>query len=166
MPHAIGTRAETVAVADLCAFLRGAWRLERELNDRRAATQGRLDGRAVFAPEGSGLRYREEGTLTYGTYRGAFFRTYLYRFPGPTRAEVAFEDGRPFHDLDLSRGTWRASHRCGGDLYEGCFTLDGADSWRAIWRVTGPRKTLVLSSRFRRLRATLKIPCVRPTLTV
>jgi len=152
MPDAIEPQEEGVAVADLGAYLRGTWDLERKLEDRRTGTQGRLKGRAIIAPETSGLRYREEGALTFGDYRGTFFRIYLYHLLCPARAEVAFADGRPFHDLDLSRGTWRASHCCGDDLYEGRFTALHPDVWQAVWRVTGPGKELVLSGRFRRLR--------------
>jgi len=155
MPDSIADTAERAAVADLRAFLGGAWHLERDLEDRRAATRGRLAGRAVFAPEGAvpgaALRYREAGELAFAGHRGAFYRVYLYRFPRPGRAEVAFDDGRPFHDLDLTRGAWAAVHRCGDDLYEGRFAATGADAWRAVWRVTGPRKDLVLTSRYRRL---------------
>lgn len=148
-----GGAAEAVPVAELRAFLRGAWSLERELADRAATRRGRARGRAVFAPDGAALRYREEGILTLGDYRGAFFRDGLYRFPTPARAEVAFADGRPFHDLDLTHGAWRACHRCGDDRYEGRFAVLHADAWQAVWRVTGPRKDWVLSSRFRRLPA-------------
>jgi len=145
------TQTELYVVRDLRPFLCGAWRLERDVEDRRAAVTGRLSGRAIFRPDGPDLRYREDGTLSLGDYRGVFYRSYRYRFPDSARAAVAFEDARPFHELDLSRGAWRATHHCGADLYEGRFTVSDEDTWCAVWRVTGPRKDWLLSSRFQRM---------------
>ncbi len=139
-----------LGVLDLMVFLRGVWRLTRILEDRRAGQRGRLDGRAVFAPAGAGLVYREHGVLRLGGFTGPAERVYRYRFPGPGRAEVAFEDGRPFHDLDLSHGRWSVVHRCRDDLYRGSFEVEGRDRWTAVWRVLGPRKDQVLRGRYDR----------------
>src|SRR3546814_2155161 len=48
-------------VSDLKAFLQGEWSLERRVQDRRAAQDGRLSGAAAFTADGSGLLCREEG---------------------------------------------------------------------------------------------------------
>ncbi len=137
-------------ILDLKAFLQGVWRLTRTLEDRRAGQRGRLDGRAVFAPAGAGLVYRERGVLCLGAFTGPAERVYRYRFPAPGRAEVVFEDGRPFHDLDLSHGRWSVAHRCRDDLYRGSFEIEGRDRWTAVWRVLGPRKDQVLRGRYDR----------------
>src|SRR3546814_5599107 len=42
-------------VSDLKAFLQGEWSLERRVQDRRAAQDGRLSGAAAFTADGSGL---------------------------------------------------------------------------------------------------------------
>ena len=139
-----------LGILDLMDFLRGVWRLTRTLEDRRAGQRGRLDGRAVFTPAGAGLVYRERGVLRLGAFTGPAERVYRYRFPAPGRAEVAFEDGRPFHDLDLSHGRWSVAHRCRDDLYRGSFEVEGRDRWTAVWRVLGPRKDLVLRGRYDR----------------
>ncbi len=139
-----------LGILDLKAFLPGAWDLTRTLEDRRAGRRGRLDGRAVFAPAGAGLVYRERGVLCLGAFTGPAGRVYRYRFPGPGRAEVAFEDGRPVHDLDLSHGRWSVAHRCRVDLYRGSFEVEGRDRWTAVWRVLGPRKDQVLRGRYDR----------------
>ncbi len=141
-------------ILDLKAFLQGTWRLTRTLEDRRADQRGRLDGQAVFAPAGAGLVYRERGVLRLGAFTGPAERVYRYGFPGPgrapARAEVAFEDGHRFHDLDLSHGRWSVAHSCRDDLYRGSFEVEGRDRWTVVWRVVGPRKDQVLSGRYDR----------------
>ena len=148
-----------LGILDLKAFLQGVWDLTRTLEDRRAGQRGRFDGRAVFAPAGAGLAYRERGVLRLGAFTGPAERVHRYRFPAPgraparapARAEVAFEDGRPFHDLDLSQGRWSVVHRCRDDLYRGRFEVEGRDRWTAVWRVSGPRKDQVLCGRYDRV---------------
>ncbi len=145
-------------ILDLQAFLQGTWRLSRTIEDRRAGQRGRLDGQAVFAPQGEGLVYRERGVLRLGACTGPAERVYRYGFPAPAcapgrapaRAEVAFQDGRPFHDLDLSHGRWSVVHRCRDDLYRGSFEIEDRDRWTALWRVSGPRKDQVLRGRYDR----------------
>ena len=142
--------AAPFAVADLRAYLAGAWRLTRAIEDRRTRQRGRLEGRAVFAADRDGLMYREEGRLVLGGFETLARRAYRYAFPVAQMAEVLFEDGRPFHALDLSAGAWTATHRCGRDLYEGAFRAEGPDLWRALWRITGPRKDQRLDGLYER----------------
>ena len=147
------TRVEpgsSLPIVDLRAFLAGLWRLERTLQDRRLGHTGNLRGTAEFIADGDGLLYRENGELTIEGYTGPTTRAYRYRFPEPHRADVCFEDGQPFHDLDLSRGVWQAEHRCGEDLYRGTFRALGPDAWDAAWRIEGPRKDQTLVGTYRR----------------
>jgi hypothetical protein len=130
-------RQEVCGVSDLSAFLEGAWHLSRILDDRRT-------------PCGARLIYRERGVLRIGAYRGRAERDYRYAFPTPGRAEVAFDDGAPFHDLDLTAGTWSADHRCREDRYQGRFRVLAPDVWEAVWRVAGPRKDQTLTTRYSR----------------
>ncbi|WP_340118848.1 DUF6314 family protein [Pelagibius sp. 7325] len=136
-------------------FLHGIWRLERSLDDRRAGQRGSLNGEAVFTEQGGDLLYREAGHLSIGghahpVYEGPALQSYRYAFPASARAAVHFRDGRFFHDLDLTGGAWGCVHLCGPDRYEGAFTVLDADTWRVVWRVTGPRKDLILDSSYRR----------------
>lgn len=145
------TRAALYRVADLRAYLTGAWRVDRALEDRRRGAHGRFEGEARFTPEGAGaLAYREEGRLALGGFETLAHQRYLYAFPAPTLAEVRFADGRPFHELHLGSGRWTAEHRCGADLYRGTFRALGPDRWTADWEITGPRKDQVLRGRFTR----------------
>ncbi len=139
-----------IQISDLREFLQGSWRLERRIDDRRAGQAGRLSGKATFTAEGADLLYREEGRLTFGGHEGPALQSYRYTFPRAARAAVHFRDGRLFHELDLSRGAWACTHLCDPDRYEGEFSVMDADTWRVVWRVTGPRKDLTLDSTYRR----------------
>lgn len=138
------------AVTELRSFLVGAWRLQREMRDRRLGQTGTLHGAAEFVADGGGLLYRERGALTINCHTGMATRAYRYRFSESHCAEVCFEDGRPFHKIDLSRGIWEAEHCCGDDFYCGSFRVLAPDAWEAIWRIEGPRKDQTLISVYRR----------------
>lgn len=142
-------------INDLRTFLQGEWNLERRVQDRRAGQDGALTGAATFAAAGSELLYREEGRLVIGehanpVYEGPALQSYRYAFLEPARATVSFNDGRFFHDLDLSSGAWACTHLCDADRYDGDFSALGRDALCVVWTVTGPRKDLVLDSRYRR----------------
>jgi hypothetical protein len=140
-------------VADVLAHLAGRWRVERSVRDLTSGAAGCFSGVTVFsAPDGdSGLLHEESGDFTWqGTTRPA---TRTLRFlPGaaPGTADVRFADGRPFHELDLTTGRFVADHPCAADLYRGEFTVRDADHWRAVWRVGGPAKDLLLTTDYAR----------------
>lgn len=64
--------------------------------------------------------------------------------------DVFFDDGRPFHRLDLSAGMDNPEHPCSPDVYRGSFLVSGPDAWSYEWSVTGPAKDLLLTSELRR----------------
>ncbi|MSO92933.1 MAG: hypothetical protein EXQ86_05975 [Rhodospirillales bacterium] len=138
-------------VPDLRRYLTGRWTVSRAIEDRARTTTGAFEGAAMFAPDGDDLRYFETGRLLVEAYEGEAFRAYRYVFPAPARALVMFEDGSAFHDLDLSNGTWDATHACAPDVYEGRYTAASADAWQVVWRVRGPRKDLMLETAYKRL---------------
>lgn len=133
-------------VDDLRAYLRGSWRLTRQIRDHRAYADGAFEGSVSLTDCREGLHYREEGELSIAGYRGAAWRCYLFHFPSSGRAEVTFPGGRHFHNLDLRSGTWDALHRCGQDSYRGSFEACAEDRLRVTWRIQGPRKDLLLDS--------------------
>ena len=146
----MNSQEKSFRVIGLRNFLEGAWDLERRIEDRRSEQQGALTGTAVFAPEGEGLLYREDGRLVIGGHDGPALQAYRYAFASLGRAAVYFSDGRFFHDLDLCAGSWTATHLCDPDRYDGAFRVLGPDCWRVVWRVAGPRKDLTLDSTYRR----------------
>lgn len=139
-------------ISDLRAYLTGRWTLARTIRDLRQVIGGTLEGTAEFTPADSGLLYCEEGILTLGSHRGPAEQQLCFAFPlSDARADVAFRDGRPFYQLDLSRGADAVTHVCDPDLYEGHFLALDADRWQSVWKVTGPRKDQELLSLYTRL---------------
>jgi len=137
-------------IDDLKAFLAGRWHLTRRISDHRGWASGRFTGEAAFMPFGGGLRYDERGSLTMGGRRHPATRAYVYSFDTPRQAEVWFDGGGYFHSLDLGEGRWRVRHACADDLYEGAFRVHRGDAWTAVWRVSGPRKSYVIRTRYDR----------------
>ncbi|MDI5966041.1 DUF6314 family protein [Streptomyces sp. SL13] len=140
--------ADALPVADALGYLAGRWRVRRTVLDLTAGETGRFEGVADFTAHGDDgtLAHAERGEFHWrGTARSAT-RAHAYA-PGPGgTALVGFPDGRPFHDLDLRTGRWRAVHGCPPDRYEGQFTVLGPDRWQVVWRVTGPAKNLLLTT--------------------
>jgi hypothetical protein len=139
---AVEPNARVLPVADLRAFLTGAWRISRTVRDARSGQDGGFEGRALFAPlPDGGLLLTESGTMRLGGYAGPAEQTYRYAFAdGPGRAQVFRHDGTPFHELDLTAGSADAVHHCGADIYRGSFRVERHDEWITEWSVSGPRK--------------------------
>lgn len=135
-------------VADLAAYLVGAWRLERSLRDEATGQSGMFRGSVSYRPDSDGgLVQYESGELVWGDHRGRAYRCLLLRSTGDRGAlEVQFEDGRHFHLLDLRSGSTTAEHPCGPDLYTGEFHVVSEHEWRYRWWITGPHKMLRLDS--------------------
>jgi hypothetical protein len=134
-----------IALADL----EGRWRLARVIADARAGVTGRLEGEASWHADADGLIQEEAGTLHYGGGPPMqATRRYLWRWVG-AEVEVFFDDGRPFHKLPAP-GV-EAVHHCAPDLYRVSYTFDLPDMFTQVWQVSGPRKDMVLTSRFTRL---------------
>jgi hypothetical protein len=129
----------------------GAWTVARQIEDLGGGPSGRFKGIARITPDDEGLRYDEQGLMTLGAAKLMATRVYLWRPEGPTRVRVLFDDGRPFHLFDWARPEWSDEHLCGQDRYAVRYTFAG-DSWHAHWRVTGPSKNYVMSSRYIRLK--------------
>lgn len=132
-------------------FLEGAWRLTRRMRDIRRGEMGRLAGEAHFTREGPGLFfYEERGTLSLGGMRTEAQRAYRYEMTG-TGFRVLFPDGRFFHEARRAGKRAEVAHDCAPDLYRGRYRFQTPDLWFLSWRITGPRKDLVISSLFLRL---------------
>ncbi|WP_375552030.1 MULTISPECIES: DUF6314 family protein [Rhodophyticola] len=133
-----------IALADL----EGVWRLDRQIEDRRAGLSGLLEGEAVWQPDGTGLTQIETGLLRYGDAAPMqATRRYLWREEAGL-LRVYFDDGRPFHEL--TGAAPEARHVCPPDIYDVRYDLTGWPDWSARWHVTGPRKEAVITSRYRR----------------
>jgi Family of unknown function (DUF6314) len=136
-------------VTDLAGYFAGRWLMERDLYDADGPA-GTVAGSAEFTVDGESLRYREQGVLDTGSYRGPVTRALEYRLRGPGQASVHFDHGGFFHDVDLREGRWSSAHPCADDRYRGEYRILGPNSWRLEWSVTGPKKDNVYVTRFRR----------------
>jgi hypothetical protein len=135
-------------MVDLTYFA-GEWRLTRRVEDARAGEVLRFEGMAVFGRDDGGLVCEETGRWIGGARDGmAGTRRSLWRAGAGGRIAVLFGDGRPFHDFDPGAGA-DAVHLCGADRYEVRYGF-AAEGWEAVWRVTGPVKDYVMSSRYGR----------------
>ena len=140
-------------VQDLLGFLRGPWLFERKVFDAIREEDATATGQARYTDElmngQPGLRYREDGELDLGDISVQTEREYIYGFLADGGiAEVRFADGRFFHVLDLSKGMVRVEHQCGDDHYQGLFRVLTDKAWLSVWRVTGPRKSQVITTHF------------------
>ena len=121
----------------------GAWTFTREV----VACGGQaaeVTGRAVWEPEGVGLRYVETGEM---------------HLPGhvPMRVErsyhwdadlgVFFTDGRFFHHVPPTGGA--TAHWCDPDQYDGCYEFGMWPVFSVTWRVGGPRKAYRMTTIYR-----------------
>jgi hypothetical protein len=142
-----------VSVADPRAFLPGVWRIDREVHDARARRDGTFTGTATFLRDGDGLSWVERGTLRMGDFVGTATRT-MSVVPGregPTGPwEVRFDDGRPFHPMDLRGGSCPVDHPCGEDHYAGWVRVEHEGLLVVSWRVTGPAKDHTILTRYTR----------------
>jgi hypothetical protein len=140
--------ADAVSVrADLLDWLEGPWAVDRAINGRPHA----FTGTARFTRQDAGrTRWEETGHLVLGDYAGPAFRT-LQIAVAERGHEVLFEDGRPFHPLDLAEKRCVVEHLCGEDIYRGGFLVESEDRLRVVWHVDGPRKRDVIESVYTRL---------------
>lgn len=126
--------------------LEGVWALSREIEDRRDGRTGRLEGEVTWRPVPEGLVQEERGWLRLGDGpEMAAHRRYLWSAEGESLV-VRFEDGRPFHRL--GPGRLSDTHLCPPDIYDVDYRFEGARTFSTRWRVSGPRKDLVIRSRF------------------
>ncbi len=142
----MGQSAPNLAIS--LADLIGAWRLSRVIEDQRAGITGRFEGECHWREEGSNIWQEENGLLHYGTappMRAT--RRYLWQQQGAALA-LFFEDGRPFHTLSTDQT--RDAHWCDPDMYHVSYDFSQWPEWQSVWKVTGPRKDALITSRFTR----------------
>jgi hypothetical protein len=134
---------------NLAAVLAGSWSVERHVSDLRSGLRGQFAGTAWFEPEDGRVRWAERGRLRFGA-RETEVRRELAIVDGPGGWTVVFEDGRPFHPLDLATGACTVEHLCGSDRYAGEYRLLGPDVLEIVWQVSGPGKRQEIRSTYRR----------------
>ena len=135
--------------------LEGRWAIDRRVRGLRGGRDATFTGTAEIGPDADAsgsLAWREEGLLQSAAHTGRATRV-LRIVPAGEAWEVLFEDGRPFHPLDLRTGRCDVVHLCGADHYAGTVRVDGTDALEVRWRVTGPAKEMEIVSAYRRIPA-------------
>jgi hypothetical protein len=141
------------AVSDIAEFLRGHWEINREMVDERAGAAGIFRGMAVFSPTRfDALEWIETGELQWsGRTQQAGRRLLVAVQPDACgTADIAFDDGRFFHRVDLSSGADAFVHGCAPDTYSGSWAVDSPDHFTIRWTVEGPAKRITIGSNYRR----------------
>ena len=103
----------------------------------------------MLTRDADGLLYDERSRLRLGAFEGESFRALRYGVDGG-RLSASFPDGRAFFAADLSSGRACLTHSCPPDDYAGELRIAGPDRWRQVWRVTGPRKRMLIATLYRR----------------
>ena len=124
----------------------GDWQFSRTILDDKTDIEAHVKGEASFRREQQSLHYTEEGTMEYGAYLGQVTQHYIYDFEGSCSVSVRFSDGRLFHQLELSTGADSVTHLCPPDTYEGRYELLDDAKWTLVWKISGPRKKLNIST--------------------
>ena len=139
-------------MVELNAYFAGSWRLTRRIHDLKRREIGRFLGEARFAPDGpAAFDFTERGVLALPMMRSEARRDYRFEMTG-SGFRVFFPDGRFFHEAIFAQGRADVAHDCPPDLYRGRYRMSGPDRWWLTWRIGGPRKDLMISSAFSRMR--------------
>ena len=128
------------------SYFRGQWQMVRIIENVTEGVIGEVWGQAEFSDDPEGLRCRETGVLRFGGQDWATGRSSLWRFDGE-RIEVAYADGRPFHDF-LTRHPI-ALRIEGAARYEIVYDFEPG-TWISRWQLLEPGAEYLMTTRYRR----------------
>ena len=147
----------TVKHLSLQDFL-GEWEITKSIQDNTGQSSGNFSGMARFTNHDDGTAlYHEIGTLEL--IKGQSMKAERrYRWLQETNGQITvqFQDGRPFHSIDVNETNPIGHHSCDPDTYEVLYNFSDWPNWRSTWRVTGPRKDYIMQSRFQRKSDTMR----------
>lgn len=145
-------RTRPISFDDPVGNLAGEWRFERTVTDRSTGADGIATGTAHFEPSDEGLDWIETGTLHLDGHEFDAKRR-MSIVSSEDGWQVRFDDGRPFHPLDLTTGRCEVGHPCRDDFYSGTIEMLETDTGPELiteWRVRGPHKDQRIRTRYRR----------------
>ncbi len=118
----------------------GHWAIDRVIDDRRSASQAKFTGECRYLRDGSSLRLEETGSLRLADgSKFAASRRFIWK-EADGKIHVHFDDGRPFHVIDLHTPVPTDTHLCGRDTYRVAYDFIQWPNWQAVWHVSGPQK--------------------------
>ena len=138
-------------LAAIGSFFSGSWSVERRIRDLKSHELGRLSGTADFVQDPDGIGFAERGTLVLPHARAEAQQRYRFVIEDDHSFSVFFADGRFFHRADIAAGRASVSHGCPPDTYRGRYRFWQPSRWSLSWRITGPRKDLVIGTVFSRI---------------
>ena len=135
------------------ADLEGRWTLNRQIT-HAGGEVNEFHGHATCTLDGDQLILDEEGVLS-GLPGGATLKASRRYIMSEEAGHIAvfFHDMRPFHAIPLGVARPEASHDCPPDTYEVSYDFSDLGAWRAIWSVSGPRKSYVMKTRYTRVQS-------------
>lgn len=139
------TRQEGPAFGDFV----GDWHLARRI-DHAQDPSASFTGRAVLSDAKGGFWYREDGQLQIKGHAAFTAERRYFWIEDAGGVTVLFDDGRPFHQIDLSGPVSEDRHHCDPDIYDVHYDFTGWPNWTCTWRVQGPRKDYVMISSYSR----------------
>ena len=131
-------------------YLRGNWRVKRQIEDRLAKQDNWFSGEAQFVGTEAALNYKEVGELTVGETRLEAAQSYKWHCIQKDAATIYYSDGREFHQIKVEGQTANAEHLCSEDIYRAAYTFHSNDNWQVTWQVSGPRKDYTSVTTYRR----------------
>ena len=145
----------------------GRWQFERTLIDLTSGEQGSATGTLTISTADVGLRWTEQGELSWSGTRVPVSRELrLVPTDEPEEWLMTFADGRPFHPW---KPGYVVQHPCGPDLYRGKIDVTdvtddiAAEALRIEWTVRGPRKDHRYLTTCRRIPAAVDQPAEHAT---
>ena len=133
----------------------GCWSFERRVQ-HEAQPEACAVGTAYWRETGAGAEYVESAELRIeGHPPMQAERRYLWT----PELDVLFEDGRYFHAVPPTGGV--ARHWCDPDEYRVQYDFSDWPEFETIWHVNGPRKSYVMTTRYRRGQSRLNTSALR-----
>ena len=115
--------------------------------------EGSFTGTTVFTHDDVGLRWEEQGTLVWPSFRGPASRSYRVTADPTGLMSIRFPDLRLLCTLELRSGAAQGEHLCGEDTYRMALAVPSFSTVEYSWDVTGPAKDLLLSTVLTRRRS-------------
>ena len=157
----------------LLSYLLGTWSVSKEMQYTRGGKTGTFAGQATFAwldCDMPTIAFEEKGMARLAPedqeYSARHRLLYMAPTDDPTLLQVCFDEARErdsaaaiiagsrfFHTIEYaSMDAYPPpfDHPCGPDMYRGRIALDDEQTFRLLWRVSGPRKLGSVTSTFRR----------------
>lgn len=136
----------------LYAFLKGKWRVKRNVFDEKKKPQGIQLGKASYQPNGkNSLTFEEELEGLFNDHCGKAWHKQELSFDTPSNATL-YQHGSIFHKLKFDKPFTLVHHTCKRDHYLGLYVFNRKrKSFTVTWRVKGPKKNYSLRAYYEKL---------------